>query len=88
MFKFLDDGCQIVVYCVVVDGLREEFGKFFENCRVVFIKDYVRDKVVCKNVWFFSFYLCGLDEMYFENKLEFVVINSLLNSEIEVGLVN
>lgn len=52
-----------------MDGLREEFGKFFENCRVVFIKDYVRDKVVCKKFWFFSFYLCGLDEMYFENKL-------------------
>lgn len=88
MFKSSDDGCQTVVYCAVTDGLREESGKFFENCRVVPTKDYVRDKAVCKNLWLLSLHLCGLDETHPENKSQSAATNSLSNSETEAGSVN
>lgn len=88
MFKSPEDGCQTIVYCAVTDGLREESGKFFENCRVVPTKDYVRDKAVCKKLWLLSLHLCGLDETHPENKSQSAAPNSLPNSETEEGSVN
>ncbi|XP_062578912.1 retinol dehydrogenase 12-like [Saccostrea cucullata] len=70
MFKSPEDGCQTIVYCAVADGLREESGKFFENCKVVPTKNYVRDKSVCKKLWLLSLHLCGLDETHPEVKAE------------------
>lgn len=84
MFKSSEDGCQTVVYCAVADGLREESGKFFENCRVVPNKDFVRDKAVCKKLWLLSLHLCGLDETHPENKSQ----SAATNSETETGSVN
>lgn len=64
MFKSPEDGCQTVLYCAVADGMREESGKYFENCKVTPTKDIVRDKAICKRLWLLSLHLCGLDETH------------------------
>ncbi|XP_048746862.2 retinol dehydrogenase 12-like isoform X2 [Ostrea edulis] len=64
MFKSPEDGCQTIVYCAVADGLKEESGKFFENCKVVPTIDCVRDKNICKKLWLLSLHLCALDETH------------------------
>ncbi|XP_021370479.1 retinol dehydrogenase 13-like [Mizuhopecten yessoensis] len=62
LFKTPEEGCQTIVYCAVAEGIRDQSGKMFENCKPLKTKDFVKDKAKGRQLWNKSLRLCDLDE--------------------------
>ena len=61
LFKDPVAGCQTIVFCACKDGIRDQSGKLFYNCKLQKIKDKGRDKQLSKDLWNKSLHLCHLD---------------------------